>query len=85
MATKSVQAIPEDKRIELAIHSYAMDGETACTLHKVDGILELIRAALDGIHTNDPVPDGVDAAIWAAHEILQAAMVRGGIRTEVQS
>ncbi len=84
MSTESVQAMPEDKRLDLAIHCYAMDGETALTLHKLDGILELICGALNGVGINEPMPSGVDGAVWAARGLVDAAMVRGGIKA-VQS
>ena len=80
MASKSVQAISADKLSDLAIHDYAMDGETAIALHQVDGILELIREALDGVSIGEPMPAGVQCSVWAAHNILCQTMARGGIK-----
>lgn len=75
-----MKELTKDKQLDLSIHGYAMDSDTACALHKIDGILELIRNAIDDVHIGDPVPDGVQSSVWAAHDILSAAMVRGGIK-----
>jgi len=70
----------EQQRTDLEMHNCAMDSETACLLHKVDGVLALVREAMNGCGIGEPVPDGVDSAIWAAHDILADAMTRGGLK-----
>ena len=72
--------ITEHKRKELAIHGYTMDDETACKLHRLAGILILVRNSMADLGINDPVPDGVDDGLWALQDILDSIMVRGGIK-----
>ena len=84
MATGSAAAakttIPEHKYIDLAVHDFTMDGETASKLHKIDGILTLILNSMNGIGINEPVPAGVHDGLNAIQDILDASMVRGGIK-----
>lgn len=75
-----MKELSKDEELGLAIHGYAFDSETAGALHKIDGILELVDAAMTDLSIGDPVPNGVESALLAAHDILWAVMVRGGIK-----
>lgn len=75
-----MRKLSEHEELGLAIHGYAFDSETAGALHRIDGILELVDFAMTDLSIGDPVPNGVESALLAAHDILWALMVRGGIK-----
>ena len=67
-----------EMQLDLSVHRYAMDSETAAILYKVSGIAVLIRNATGDLGVNEPMPDGVAEAFWAIEDMIAGALKRAG-------
>lgn len=74
--TNKGKALTEEQRLSLSIHSNTMDTETAGTLHKINGISQLLMGAVEG--ENAGLPDGLIEGLWVINDLATAALKRAG-------
>jgi len=74
----STGSITEEQRQSLSIHRNTMDIETAGSLHKIRGVVQLMLGAIEGADDDAKLPEGLHEGLWVLSELATTALKRAG-------